>query len=76
MDLNEGDSGVLVDLAGRSTVGNVGRDERGDGDGGVVGEELGDLTNAADVLVPVGLGESEVLVEAEADVVACDVAVA
>lgn len=59
--------------AGRSAVGNIRRDERGDGDGGGISKELGDLGDAANVFVAVGLGESEVLVEAEADIVAWDV---
>ena len=49
---------------------DVRRDERGDGDGGAVGEELGDLCDAADVLVAVLFAETQVLVQAEADVVA------
>lgn len=48
----------------------VRRDERGNRDRGAVGEQFGDLCNAADVLVAVLLGEAQVFVEAEADVVA------
>ena len=51
------------------TVRDIGRDERGDGDGGAVGEELGDLSNPTDVLVAVLLAEAEVLAESEADVI-------
>ena len=47
----------------------VGRDERGDCDGGAVGEELGDFGDAADVLIAVFFGEAQVFVKAEADVV-------
>lgn len=57
---------------GQITVGAVRRDEGGDCDGGGVGEQLGDLADAADVLVAVLLGEAQVLVEAEADVVAVE----
>lgn len=78
VDLDEGDGLVAllarlgVEVAGNLTVGAVGGDEGGDGDGGGVGEELGDLGNAADVLVAVLLGEAQVLVEPEADVVAVE----
>lgn len=78
VDLDEGEGFVLagaadgVQIAGDLTVGAVGGDEGGEGDGGAVGKELGDLGDAADVLVAVGLGEAEVLVEAEADVVAVE----
>ena len=48
----------------------VGRDERGDCNGGAVGEELGDFGDAADVLIAVFFGEAQVFVKAEADVVA------
>lgn len=77
-DLDEGDGlvavlvGLGVQLARKVAVSAVGRDEGGDGDGGRVGEELGDLADAADVLVAVGLGEAQVLVEAEAHVVAVE----
>ena len=73
IDLDERQTGLLaggnglVQLTGSVTVG---RDERSDGDGVGVGEQLGNLGNATDVLVPVGLAESEVLVQSEADVVA------
>lgn len=74
--LNEGETGALagrgdfVQLAGSVTVLAVRRDERGNGDGARVGEQLGDLCDAADVLVAVGFAEAKVLVQAEADVVA------
>lgn len=58
-----------MQIARNFTVRKVGRDERGDGNGGAVGEELGDLRDPTDVLVAVLLGEAEVLVESEADVV-------
>lgn len=78
VDLDKGDGLIValarlgVQLAGDVAVCPVGRDEGGDGDGGRVGEELGDFGDAADVLVAVLLGEAEVLVEAEADVVAVE----
>lgn len=64
--------GLGVQLAGEVAVGAVRGNEGGDGDGGGVGEELGYLADAADVLVAVLLGEAQVLVEAEADVVAVE----
>jgi hypothetical protein len=47
-DLDEGERGlavlgVVVEVTSDLTVGLVGRDERGEGNGGAVGEELGDL---------------------------------
>lgn len=59
-----------MELASDLAVLSVGRNERGDGDGSGVGKELGDLTDATDVLIAVGLGEAKVLVQAEAHVVA------
>lgn len=64
--------GHLVQRARSIPVHPVGRDERGDCDRGAVGEELGDFGDAADVLVAVFLGEAQVLVEAETDVVAVE----
>ena len=78
IDLDERQTGLLtgcgnlVQLTGSVTVLPVGRDERSNGDGVGVGEQLGDLSNAADVLVAVGLAESKVLVQSEADVVAVE----
>lgn len=76
IDLDERQTGLLaggsslVQLTGSVTILAVGRDERSDGDGVGVGEQLGNLGNATDVLVTVGLAESEVLVQSEADVIA------
>lgn len=75
VDLDERQTGLLtgggdlVQLTGTVTVLLVGGDEGGDGDGVGVGEQLGDLTDAADVLVAVGLAEAQVLVQTETDVV-------
>ena len=74
-DLNEGQtsllarSGDLMQLARGITVCTVGRDERCDGDGGAVGEELGDLCDATDILGAVLLAEAEILIKPEANVV-------
>lgn len=50
-DLDEGERslavlGVVMEVTGDLTVGLVGRDKGGEGDGGAVGEELGDLWKA------------------------------
>ena len=50
--------GRRVQGAGRVAVGTVGRDEGGDGNGGRVGKQLGNLGDAADVFVAVSLGEA------------------
>lgn len=78
-DFDEGDGldgsalgDLLVQVPGDLAVLPVGRDKGGDGNGGGVGEELGNLADAADVLVAVGLGKAEVLVQAEAHVVAVE----
>lgn len=73
MDFHERDTWRrgFVEGAGSGAVETVGRDEGGDGDGGGVREEFGDFGDAADVFVAVGLGEAEVFVQAETDVVAC-----
>lgn len=80
VDLDEGQGLVVgaagagggVQLAGDLAVGLVGRDEGGQGNGAGVGEQLGDLGDAANVLVAVLFAEAQVLVEAEADVVAVE----
>lgn len=81
IDLDEGDgdvavggsgSGSGVEVAGELAVGAEGGDEGGDGDLGAVGEQLGDLADAADVLLAVGVAEAEVLVQPEAHVVAVE----
>ena len=70
-DLNEvtaGDTapdGLAVNL--------VRRDEAHEGDGAVLCEQLGDLTNAANILDTVVGGKAEVLVQAVPDVVAVEV---
>lgn len=76
-DLDKGNGLVAVlrlgvQLAGEIAVGAVRRDEGGDGDGGRVGEQLGHLADAADVLVAVLFREAQVLVEPEAHVVAVE----
>lgn len=63
---------VGVQVARDLAVSNVRRDEAGQGDGGAVGEQLGDLGDAADVLVAVRLREAQVLVEPEAHVIAVE----
>lgn len=64
--------GRLVKRTSHIPILSVRGDERGDRDGVGVREELGDLRDAADVLVAVRLAEPEVLVQAEADVVAVE----
>lgn len=59
-----------MQVAGDLAVGLERGNEGSQGDGGRVGKQLGDLADSADVLDAVLVGEAEVLVEAEADVVA------
>ena len=49
-----------------------GRDERAEGDDARFGEEFGHFGDAPDVLLAVGVGEAQVLVETEAHVVAVE----
>lgn len=76
VDLDKGDGLVAVlvrlgvEVTGDVTIDSVGGDEGGDGNGGGVSKELGNLGDTADVLIAVGLREAKVLVETEADVVA------
>lgn len=53
-------------------VGNVGGNKAGEGNGAAVGKQLGDLGDAANVFVAVLFGEAQVLVQAEADIVAVE----
>lgn len=75
-DLDKGQAGLaagalgLVQRARQVAVGAVRADEAGDGDGARVGEQLGHLGDAADVLLAVLGREAQVLVQAEPDVVA------
>lgn len=63
---------LFVELAGDEAVCPVRANEGSDGDGGRVGKELGDLCDAANVLVAVLFGKAQVLVQAEADIVAVE----
>jgi hypothetical protein len=60
------------ELADGVAVGSEGGDEGGDGHDAGGEEEFGDFADAADVFGAVGVGESEVFVEAMADVVAVE----
>jgi len=62
----------LVQLPRQVAVRTVRADEARDSDGARIGEEFGHLGDAADVLLAVLGREAEVLVEAEADVVAVE----
>jgi len=68
-DLVKGHTHALVDLASVLTAALVRADERGDGNDTRVGEEGGDLTDTAEVLLTVSGAEAKASVEAEADVV-------
>src|SRR5690606_18523128 len=59
-------------LAHVVAVGPVGADKAGQGDHPGIHEELGDLADATDVLVAILGGKAQVLVDAEADVVAVE----
>ena len=63
---------LSLDMQGANGVAifSVRTNKAGHGNGATVGEQLGNLANAADVLFPVRRGETKVLVEAMADVVA------
>ena len=72
MDLDERQ--IAGDVQGTHVVAvlAVGADEAGQRDDAGVGEQLGDLADAADVFLAVGGGEAEVLVQPVADVVAVE----
>lgn len=78
VDLDEGDGllaalgSLFVKITGDLAIRSVGGDEGGDGDGGGVSKELGDLGDTANVLVAVGLRETKILVKTETDVVAVE----
>lgn len=69
--LDKGERWVVLgmELACIVSIGLVRRDKRGDTDGGRRREQQGHLGNAADVLLTILGGETQVLVESEADVV-------
>ena len=68
-DLDEREVSLLVELSGRVSVCPVWRDEGGQRDHARVGKELRHLRDPSDVLVSVLLAETQVLVQAETDVV-------
>ena len=72
VDLEERKAGIVVQLAHEIAISAIGADEAGDGDDPRLGEELGHLADAANVLSTVLSGEAEVLVQAVADVVAVE----
>ena len=59
-----------MELPRQFPIGDVGRDEGGDGYAPGIGKELGDFSYPADVLLAVLWAEAEVLVEPETDIVA------
>ena len=61
-----------MQLAGQCAVCAVGADEAGDGHAAAVGEQLGHLGDAPDVLRAVVRREAQIGVEPEADVVAVE----
>jgi hypothetical protein len=61
-----------VQVARLLAIGLVRRDKRRNGNGGRIRKKLGNLCYPPDVLVPVLLGEAQVLVEPEAHVVAVE----
>jgi hypothetical protein len=61
-----------MQLASNIPVLSIRRDKRRDGHRVAIGEQLGNLGDPADILVTVGFGETQVLVQAEADVVAIE----
>jgi len=67
--LNKGEFRVLVNRSGEVSVLAEGGDEGDEADDSGIGEELGNLSDSADVFFSVGEGESEVLVETMSDVV-------
>jgi hypothetical protein len=69
MDVHLDEVPGLHDPANEIAIGAIRRDERGDVHHAGFGEELGDLADAANVLGAVFRGESEILVEAVADIV-------
>lgn len=71
-DLEKLESGVLVDFADLVAVGLVGGDETRDCDDPSFGEEFGDFAHPADVFLAIVSGESEVVVEPVADIIAIE----
>ena len=67
MALVELESSVLVDGASKASIGGVWADESDEHNLSSHAEELGDLSDSADVLGTVLLGETEILVEASTD---------
>lgn len=60
----------LMQLARSVTVRSVRGDERSNSDSRAISEQLRDLSDTTDVLVAVLLAETQVLVQAESDIVA------
>ena len=72
IDLDEIHAAIDMQLAHDIAIGTVRRDEARQHDHAGVDEQLGDLADAADVLGAIFGREAEVLVDAEADVVAVE----
>ena len=70
--LDERQAGRRVQRPHQVAVGPVRADQRHEGDDAGVGQQAGHVPDPADVLGPVGGGEPEVAVEAEAEVVAVE----
>jgi len=61
-----------MDLPRERPIRSIRRYKTRDRDGGAIGEQFCDFSDAADVLGAVGGGEAKVVVEAETDVVAVE----
>jgi len=58
-----------MEFSGNIPVGLVWRDEGRNRDDACIGKQLGDFTNPSDVLIPVLLAETKVLIQTEPDVI-------
>ena len=71
-DLDEGQAGLAMNLPDQVAVLAVGANEAGERNHAGIGEESGDLADAADILLTVGRGKTQIPVQAVADIVAVE----
>ena len=69
MDFKERETSFVVDLFSQLSVTAIRTDETGDRDQSGISKEFGDLCDAADILSPIVLSETQITVESVTDVI-------
>lgn len=58
-----------MQFASHISIGAIGTDEAGNGNGGTISKQAGNLSNTTNVLSPMRLGEAQIAVQAKANII-------